>query len=246
MNGLIFAAGIGSRLKPWTDFHPKALVEVGHKPMLQRVVENMKKAGIENIIINIHHMADQIVDFVKNNDSFGVNISFSNETDCLLDTGGAIVKASNLIGNNNPVMIHNADIYTDLDLSALMTAHDNAETDATLLTSHRESSRQLLTDNDGYLCGWINNSTGETIPRHIDNTDTLHQVSFNGIHIVNHTVIDWLRDNAPAKAFPIIPQYIAMSSKLRIKTVIPECDYIWVDIGKPASLEMARKIAQEL
>ena len=76
MNGLIFAAGIGSRLKPWTDFHPKALVEVGNKPMLQRVIENMKKAGIENIIINIHHMADQIVDFVKSNDSFGINISF--------------------------------------------------------------------------------------------------------------------------------------------------------------------------
>ncbi len=246
MNGLIFAAGIGSRLKPWTDFHPKALVEVGNKPMLQRVIENMKKAGIENIIINIHHMADQIVDFVKSNDSFGINISFSDERDSLLDTGGAIVKASRLINNNDPVMIHNADIYTDLDLTTLIAAHNQSKADATLLTSRRESSRQLLADNDGYLCGWINHSTGETIPEHIDNSEALHQVSFNGIHIINQSVLEWLCKKAPGKAFPIIPQYIAMSRELRISTVIPRYDYTWVDIGKPASLEMARKIAQEL
>lgn len=245
MKGFIFAAGIGSRLRPWTDHHPKALVPVGGKPMLQRVIENMLKAGINDIIINIHHMADQITDFIWSNDSFGANIIFSDETDCLLDTGGAIVKAAHIITGTEPILIHNADIFTDLDLSRLISRHiQSTGTDATLLTSHRQSSRQLIFDQDNTLKGWINNNTGKRIPEDLvinHNNDSL--LSFNGIHIMTPTAIRWITDNNPICPFPIIPQYIAMSHKLSIKAYTPDFDYTWIDVGRPDSLKMAQTIA---
>lgn len=245
MKGLIFAAGIGSRLRPWTDNHPKALVEVGGKAMLQRVIENMKLAGISQIVINIHHKADQIIDFISTNRSFGIDIAFSDERECLLDTGGAVVRAAGLLAGSEHVLIHNADIYTDLNLMELINAHRRSGADATLLTSLRKSSRKLLVNASGRLKGWINTATGETLPGDIADIDSLSQVSFNGIHIISPDVIEWLSSHAPSKVFPIIPQYIAMSVQLHIGTFIPQHRYSWVDIGRPETLELARNIAHD-
>lgn len=240
MKGFIFAAGIGSRLKPWTDHHPKALAPVGDKPMLQRVIENMQHAGINDIIINVHHMADQIISFIQANNSFGANIAFSDETACLLDTGGAIVMAAPLLAGTDAVLIHNADIFTDLDLTQLIDRHTQSGADATLLTSTRQSSRQLIFDTTGRLQGWINHTSGDTLPLGFKPADSHNTLSFNGIHVISQPVIAWLTTHAPAQVFPIIPQYIAMSPTLDIRTYTPATPYTWVDIGKPANLAQAQ------
>jgi len=251
MTGLILAAGLGTRLKPWTDHHPKALVKVGGKPMLQHVIENIARADINDIIINVHHMSNQITDFISANNNFGLNIIISDETRQLLDTGGAIVKVAHLLNNNNgPLLIHNADIFTNLNLKELIDHHNDADNDATLLTSVRTSSRQLLFNKTLRLYGWVNNATGDTLPENISiNPDETIQLSFNGIHIINRNVINWLIKHAPTDVFPIIPQYIKMSKKLKIGSYTPSHEYIWTDIGKPDTLEKAElslKIARSL
>lgn len=242
MKGFILAAGLGTRLKPWTLHHPKALVPVGGIPMLQRVIQNMKHAGITDIVINLHHFGDQIVDFIKSNDCFGVNIAFSDETDQLLDTGGAILKAAPLL-LDAPVLIHNADIFTDINLSDLISHHTNSNVDATLLTSPRHSSRQLLFGTDDNLKAWINHKTGERLPVDLDNNDMLRPLSFNGIHIINPTVIEWLKDNKTIEPFSIIPQYISMCDNLVLKAYTPVYEYQWIDIGKQETLKQAQSIA---
>ena len=161
---MIFAAGLGTRLRPLTDTMPKALVRVGGEPLLHRVVMNLKKAGFERIVINVHHFAEQIVDYLKTNDNFGLDIRISDESDALLDTGGGIRKAAPLFDPSSPILIHNVDILHNVDLAKLYdTAADN---DATLLVSRRDTSRYLIFNEEMRLNGWINIKTGEVKPPH--------------------------------------------------------------------------------
>lgn len=243
MYGLIFAAGLGTRLKPWTDTHPKALVEVGGKPMLQRVIENMLHAGIDRIVINVHHLPDQIRDFVAANHSFGAHIIFSDESSRLLDTGGAVLHASRLIDPDEDILIHNVDIYTDLSLQVLIDRHNQLRPAATLLTSTRKSSRQLVVDSNSRLCGWINHNTGERLPADADfRAGDYTALSFNGIHIITPSVVRALGAiHSTGDVFPIIPQYVALSPTLDIRCFTPTSEYTWIDVGKLESLEMARR-----
>lgn len=244
MKGFILAAGLGTRLKPWTTHHPKALVPVGGIPMLQRVITRMVDAGITDIVVNIHHFADQIIDFINNHGPFGANIYFSDERACLLDTGGAILKASPML-KNDTVIIHNADIYTDIDLKEIISYHLSHNNDATLLTSGRQSSRQLMFDNDNNLKAWINHNTGETIPREIENISELRPLSFNGVHVINPPVIEWIERHCHLNPFPIIPQYVAMSTELKIHGYTPNHDYTWFDIGKQETLQQAHQLVTQ-
>ena len=141
---MIFAAGLGTRLRPLTDNMPKALVSVAGKTMLERVILKLKDAGFHDITINIHHFGSQIIDFLRANQNFGVDIHISDERGELLDTGGGIKKARLLLESNEPFLIHNADILTDLDLNAFYHHHLESDADATLLTNHRKTSRYLL------------------------------------------------------------------------------------------------------
>ena len=157
MNALIFAAGLGTRLKPLTDTMPKAMVPVNGKPLVQILIEKLKSIGVTEIVINVHHFAQQIIDFVEANDSFGIDIKFSDETDMLLETGGGLKKAARLFSNDKPILVHNVDILSNADLLSL---YNNA-TSTTLLVSQRNTQRYLLFDKDDRLVGWTNIATGE-------------------------------------------------------------------------------------
>lgn len=152
---MIFAAGLGTRLKPLTDTMPKALVPVGGQPLLYHVVMRLKEAGFERIVVNVHHFADQIIDYLKVNENFGLDIRISDEREQLLETGGGIKKAMPLFDPNSPILIHNVDILSNLDLRRL-------PMDAPLLVvSQRQTKRYLLFDDDMRLQGWTNIETGE-------------------------------------------------------------------------------------
>ena len=157
MNALIFAAGLGTRLKPLTDTMPKAMVPVNGKPLVQILIEKLKSIGVMEIVINVHHFAQQIIDFVAANDCFGIDIKFSDETDMLLETGGGLKKAARLFSNDKPILVHNVDILSNADLLSL---YNNA-TSTTLLVSQRNTQRYLLFDKDDRLVGWTNIATGE-------------------------------------------------------------------------------------
>ena len=147
MKAMIFAAGLGSRLKPLTDTMPKALVPIAGRPMLEHVILKLKASGFTEIVINIHHFGEQILDFLKENDNFGLTIHISDERDQLLDTGGGVKKARTFFENSNePFLVHNVDILSDIDLKELYDYHLQNGGVATLLASQRKTSRYLLFD----------------------------------------------------------------------------------------------------
>ena len=180
MKAMIFAAGLGTRLKPLTDSMPKALVPVGGQPLLQHLLLKMKAVGINDITINVHHFAQQIIDFIGANDSFGLNIHISDETDELLETGGGLRKALPQIGEDEPVLVHNVDILSNLDFQHLIAAH-NPNDAVTLVVSQRNTSRYLLFDDNRRLCGWTNITTQQVKPEGID-AGKYKPLAFSGIH----------------------------------------------------------------
>ncbi|MDE6402632.1 MAG: NTP transferase domain-containing protein, partial [Muribaculaceae bacterium] len=232
MTGMIFAAGMGTRLKPWTDHHPKALVPIDNKPMLFRVIDNMTNAGITRIVVNIHHFADQIIESLDRYPLPDVEILISDERARLLDTGGAIVKAAPLFSNED-VLRHTADIRPDLNLGLLIDEHKSNGCDATLLTSTRESSRQLLFDDENRLAGWINHKTSEILPGGLPHPDRLNARSFNGIHVISPRITKMICDKAENSVFGIIPMYVSLCHEAVIKNYTPTMPYKWFDIGKP-------------
>lgn len=245
MKALIFAAGIGSRLKPFTDSHPKALARVGGKPMLQRVIEKLRDAGADRIVVNVHHFASQIEQFIETNCSFGADIAVSDESELLLDTGGGLLKAENLLQatTGEPIVLHNADILTDAPVKEMVDAHLATGADATLLASVRESSRRLYFDHGGRLRGWRNERTGDCRPSgfHPELHGGYHPLAFNGVHVVSPSLFPYLRSYAEkrGKVFSITDFYIETAEKLCIRPFGPATPYMWHDIGTPEKLARA-------
>ena len=229
MKAMIFAAGLGTRLKPLTDSMPKALVPVAGKPLLEHVINKLKKSGFDEILINIHHFPDQIIDFVKDNKSFGIRIEFSDERECLLDTGGGIRKASEFFNDGKPFLVHNVDILSNIDLEALYRFHLDKNPLATLVVSERKTSRYLLFDDNQNLRGWTNVSTGEYKPKGIENADLYKQYAFSGIQVLSHSVFDLMENYRPK--FPIIDFYLDHVNGHEIRGYIPE-KYLMLDVGK--------------
>lgn len=240
MKAMIFAAGIGTRLKPWTLHHPKALVEVGGKPMLGRVIDRLRDAGIHEIVVNVHHFAPQIVDYLNNLNDPTLTITIADESQLLLDTGGGLLAAAPLLGTDSPILLHNADILTDFPLEEMMEAHARSGADATLLVDRRSSSRCLYFDGDGTMRGWGNLVTGATRPEGLD-TSALTPLAFGGVHIVNPaTIFPLLREFAPGEVFSITDFYIAVCDRASLRAYTPSAPYRWHDVGRPESLEAAR------
>ena len=249
MKAMIYAAGLGTRLRPLTDDRPKALIEVGGKPMLQHVIENIKKAGITRAVVNVHHFAGKVIDFLDRNGNFGIDIAISDESDRLLDTGGGLLQARPLLDGDEPILLHNADILTDLDLRLM-----KMRGDATLLVGTRGSSRRLVFDhNDGnngsadgsdmmQLCGWIDTASGATRPDGFIYDPSRHTTrSFNGIHLFSPALFPTLEDysrSAGSDAFSITPFYVAASGTHSIYATEPD-GYSWFDIGRPETLAAA-------
>ena len=229
---MIFAAGLGTRLRPLTDNMPKALVSVAGKTMLERVILKLKDAGFHDITINIHHFGSQIIDFLRANQNFGVDIHISDERGELLDTGGGIKKARPLLESNEPFLIHNADILTDHH-------HLESDADATLLTNHRKTSRYLLMDQNNRLCGWTNISTGEVLPKELDYPSDHYQLqAFGCVHVLSPSIFRYMEDERWTGKFSIIPFYVDICPKARIQG-FPIDSENWFDVGKPETLAKA-------
>ncbi len=241
---MIFAAGLGTRLKPYTVSHPKALVPVGGKPMLQRVIENLSMAGVKDIVINVHHFADQVVDFIKSNGNFGLDIKISDESDCLLDTGGGLLKAASLLSGDNPddpILLHNADILTDLPLGLMQSFHQQSGADVTLLCSHRDSSRTLYFI-DNRLAGWENLSNGDRKPKGFVPEEAHDASPFGGVHIIKKRILfERLLDYAGRKIHPfsIMPFYLDNLSILDIRRFMLPDGCHWFDVGSTDKLAAA-------
>lgn len=237
MKAMIFAAGLGSRLKPLTDTMPKALIPLNGKPMLEHVILKLKAAGFQHIIINVHHLGEQIIDFLTANDNFGLDIQISDERDYLLDTGGAIKKAMRFLQGKEPFLVHNVDIISDIDLKALYAYHLAHESLATLVVSKRETSRYLLFDKDAKLCGWRNRETGE-VKSYYPDFDPLQytEYAFAGIHVLSPQIFEWM-DEWTGK-FPIINFYLSICAKTTIQAY-PAEDLTLFDVGKPDFLAKA-------
>lgn len=241
MKAMIFAAGLGTRLRPLTNDRPKALVEVGGVAMLERVINRLKAHGITEIVINIHHFGEKIIDFVKENNNFGINIYISDERDLLLDTGGGILKAQQWLDGNEPIIIHNADILTDFDLHKMVEQHINSNADATLLVADRKTARYFYIGENNRLTGWTNISTGEVKPADYIalNTDKLR--AFGGVHIVSPSIFSELQNYSTEPKFSITPFYIDRCKDLKIMGYTPNEKYQWHDIGKIESIAIAEQ-----
>lgn len=238
MKAMIFAAGLGTRLKPLTDHMPKALVPVAGRPMLEHVILKLKEAGFDEIVVNVHHFAEQIVDFLKANDSFGVKIHISDETDCLLDTGGGIKKAASFFTGDEPFLVHNVDILSDTDLRSLYEYHLTSGNDATLLVSPRKTVRYLLFDERRRLCGWVNKETLQTKPEGFVYQPELHkEYAFSGIHVISPVLLNFMGDGWTGK-FSIMDFYLQTCRVARLGGYIRE-DLHLIDIGKPETLAKA-------
>ncbi|MBR1394163.1 MAG: NTP transferase domain-containing protein [Prevotella sp.] len=228
---MIFAAGLGTRLKPLTDTMPKALVRVGGQPLLWHVVMKLRAAGYERIVVNVHHFAQQIVDYLEANANFGFDIRISDETGGLLETGGGIKKALPLFDPASPVLIHNVDILSNLDLNAL-------PTDAPLLVvSQRKTKRYLQFDDDRRLIGWKNVETGEVKGR--EGT----ALAFSGIHLF-HPSLAPLLSEWPAR-FPIMDFYLKACANHLIRGY-EAADLLLMDVGKLDTLEAANDFLKQL
>ena len=242
MKAMIFAAGLGTRLKPLTDHMPKALVPVAGKPMLEHVIRKLIAAGCDEIVINVHHFADQIIDFVKANNNFGITIHISDETDMLLDTGGGIKKASSFF--QEPFLIHNVDILSDVDLKSLYEYHLTSGNDATLLVSPRKTVRYLLFDEENHLCGWVNKDTLQTKPEgFIYQPEVQKEYAFSGIHIVSPSLFNYMDDNWTGK-FPIMDFYLQTCQEAQLGGYAKE-DLQLIDIGKPETLAVAEDFIRQ-
>jgi NDP-sugar pyrophosphorylase family protein len=228
---MIFAAGLGTRLKPLTDTMPKALVPVGGQPLLWHVIMKLKKSGYERIVVNVHHFADQIIDYLRLNDNFGLDIRISDEREQLLETGGGIKKALPLFDPSEPILIHNVDILSNLDLNQL-------PTDApVLVVSQRQTKRYLQFDDEQRLVGWKNIETGEVKGREG------HSLAFSGIHVFHPSLVPLLSE-WPDR-FPIMDFYLSACATHLIKG-FEAIDLRLMDVGKMDTLDQAENFINNI
>lgn len=246
MKAMIFAAGLGTRLKPLTDTMPKALVPVGGKPLLEILVRKLIAAGITDVVINVHHFADQIIRFVEANRSFGIRIAFSNETGTLLETGGGIKKAVPLLSGDAPegehFLVHNVDILSNVDLRDFCSrGRDDA---ALLLVSERKTKRYLLFDEADRLVGWTNVETGEVKSPYPDlDAARCRKYAFAGVHLFSPRLFRYF-DAWPDK-FSVIDFYLSVCDKETIRAY--PCDGLkLMDVGKAETLGQAEEFLHGL
>lgn len=237
MKAMVFAAGLGTRLQNETAGKPKALVEVADKPLLYHAIEKLKKAGVKEVVVNVHHFADMVIEYIKATD-FGIKINISDERELLLETGGGLKKAAPFFTGDEPVLIYNVDILSNIDLSLLVANHLKTGALATLAVRKRETQRYFKFDAEKQLVGWINKKTGETKISRPDFFDTAEEMAFSGIHIVQPEIFGLMPD---IERFSITGFYLEIAKTHTIKGFYDTSD-LWIDVGKPVQLEEARRI----
>lgn len=232
MKALIFAAGKGTRLKPFTDHHPKALAKVNRIPLLERNIQYLKSFGIRDFVINVHHFAAQIVSFLQENNNFGCRIQISDESGELLETGGGLLFAREYLDQNEDFIIMNADILTDLRIDDLIKYHKNHGDFVTLAVSDRESSRKLLFNENFLLKGWKNSVSGEM--KLAADAASLQEFAFSGIHCVDPKIFSKIKRTGK---FSIMDEYLDLMSQENIHGFLHQ--NILIDVGRPASIQEA-------
>jgi MurNAc alpha-1-phosphate uridylyltransferase len=235
MKGMIFAAGLGSRLKPWTDHHPKALAVVNGKSLLQRNVEYLRKHGIDELIINVHHFADQIIGAIEESKGWGSDIIISDETDMVLETGGGLKKAGRYFAGEDDFVVMNADILTDMDISAMIAQHQRSTVLATLAVTRRETSRYFLFDEKQRLSGWCNVKSGEE--KIVRNVQPLYKKAFSGIHVIRRELLSLIEQEGK---FSMVDVYLGLAADHTIGSY-DHTGTLLVDVGKPESIAEAER-----
>ena len=254
---MIFAAGLGTRLKPLTDTLPKALVPLAGKTLLQWQIEQLKAASITDIVVNVHHFPDMIINYLKENDNFGCNIQVSDEREMLLETGGGLRKAEALLGSNiqefrssgEGILICNVDILSNIDIPTLLQSYNPAEM-GLVVVSKRDTQRYLLFNEENRLCGWTNIATGEVRPTSFassPNSLMASRLAFSGMQVLNPRIFDCMDDIVEQKGekFSLIDLYLNIAQKEILRAYIPE-NYRMMDVGKINQLSEAEAFAASL
>lgn len=236
MKAMIFAAGLGTRFKPWTDKHPKALALVNGKSLLQRNVEYLQQYNITDVVVNVHHFSDQVIDAIKKNNGWGSHISISDETDEVLETGGGLLKAKNLLQNEEPFITLNADFLTNLNINSLLAFHKNKQALISFGITNRKTSRNFLFDEDDRLCGWRNNATGQekiTVPK-----NNLKEMAYSCVVVFNPQIFELIPQRGK---FSLVDTYLSLAADHPIYGFDHTGDKL-VDVGKPESVAMAEQL----
>lgn len=237
MKAMIFAAGLGTRLQPLTARKPKALIAVSGIPMLGRLIQRLKSIGIDQIIINIHHFPGQIKAYIEENSNFGIEIAFSHEDEDLLDTAGGLANAKWFLDGSSPFLVHNVDIFSDIDLSRMIKDHQKYNPLVTLAVRNRTSSRYLLFDEKMTLNGWLNEKTKETIL--VDKPAVpLKKLAFSGIHVIDPRIFEFLKEARPAR---IVNRYLEIANQEQI-IGFEHTEGYFVDLGTAEGLKKAESL----
>jgi MurNAc alpha-1-phosphate uridylyltransferase len=241
MDAMIFSAGLGTRFKPWTDKHPKALALVNGKSLLQRNIEYLQQYDITNIIVNVHHFADQIENAVNKNHGWGSNIRISDERNEVLETGGGLLKAKSFFTPGQRFITCNVDILTDLDISKLLQFHEEKKSLISFGVTNRKSSRNLLFNTEGRLCGWKNNTTGEE--RISIAEKNLVAKAYSCVVVFEYDIFHLMEAQQFSGKFSLIDVYLALAADHRIMGYDHSGDRL-VDVGKPDSVAVAEALFQ--
>ena len=238
MKAFLLSAGFGTRLKPFTDKHPKALAQINGKSLLELNIRNLQRFGIFDVVVNVHHFADQIMETLQNENGFGSSIEISDERESILETGGGLKYARPFLEKESDFLMMNVDILSNFNLKKLIQQHKSSAALATLAVQDRKTSRYFLFDEDAQLCGWENINTGEKkLPRSAPKSN-LKQLAFSGIQILNNTIFDKI--NMEGK-FSIVAVYLDLCKQEKILSWEHSAD-ILMDVGKPESLLNAQKV----
>jgi len=239
MQALVFAAGLGTRLKPLTDHTPKALVDVSGVAMLERVIRRLVDVGVDRVVVNVHPFAERIERFVRERDAFGIEVVLSHEIERPLETGGGLAHARDALRPDQPTILHNADVLTDLPLDAMLQAHAQHAPLATLAVMERPTTRGLLFD-DGGLLGRVDETKDLEI-RVRESHGEPRRLAFAGVHVVSPTLPGRITEQG---AFSILEPYLRLAAEG--ETILPfRVDgSLWIDIGRPAQLEEARRLVR--
>ncbi|HEV8672957.1 MAG TPA: nucleotidyltransferase family protein [Methylomirabilota bacterium] len=241
MKAMILAAGIGSRLRPLTDHCPKALVELNGVPMLEIVIRRLLGAGVDELVVNVFHLPEMIVNFLKSKRDFGIRIEVSRERE-LLDTGGGLKKVAHFFDDGAPFFLHNVDVVTDIDLSRMYRFHLDRPALATLAVQAKTSSRYLLFDGGGQLCGWESVVQSKRLWAGAP-VERAERLAFTGIHVVSPEIFPRMSEGG---VFPIIRTYLGLAGRgERIQSFRAD-EWYWADIGGPAKLEEVRRQVRDL
>ncbi len=232
MKGFIFAAGLGTRLKPLTNHQPKAMVELNGRPLLFHAIQKLKEVKVEEIIVNVHHFSSLVIDYLQQND-FGIPIVISDETNELLDTGGGLLKAKTIISNDT-IIAYNVDIISSINLNEMLAFHQRNKNLATLAVRNRSTSRYLMFDKEMQLSGWINKSSGDEIVSN-NNFKQSQPFAFSGIQIIEPTIFEKITEKGK---FSVTPMYVRLAASEKIGAYLDQSDF-WLDVGKPGQLEIA-------